>query len=558
MDFQLANGFEMQENEQGSFTLTKYIGFDMACMEIPSQIDGKRVTAIGKSLLKGGKQLTHLKLRDGIEIIEDSAFEGCIELVKVELPSTLTKIGKRAFAGCMISDITLPDGLQALGASTFEKTLITKLVIPDSVTELAPFSFAGQDRLLEVSLPKNLTAIPEGAFQGCQNLKWISLPPKIERIGDNAFQYAGIEAIDFPDTVKHIGKQAFHGAPIQKLSIPAGVETVEEGSFAYCNLQHVYIMPGSRVQLETGVFVNNPVLSRLYIPATVSQIENIFYGDIYKIVFVREAVKDEDGKAVRDAWGDVKEQENLMSYSEKKNEVPHDLVAYCAIGSAFMEYARENGIPCAEYKDKEVVKLATEARATENERAQKAAEVVADNFAASSERARKAAEAVAAEFAAKIEKQKNAEFTLDISAHRTRPHLVTWSEEGVQRTAIISKTVKYIEFGAFSNVVGDIRFEEGSQLEKISAYAFRDCFFGDLLTLPPSVKVIEKGAFKNCQIKKIRVPSTCRVDEGAAEALLETLKPKIVYYDPPKQASAAGDATQNTSFIKKLFGKFKS
>jgi len=62
----------------------------------------------------------HVTVPDGVERLEDGAFNGCWSLVSITLPDSLASIGNAAFYVCTsLVSITLPDGLTSLGSSAF-------------------------------------------------------------------------------------------------------------------------------------------------------------------------------------------------------------------------------------------------------------------------------------------------------------------------------------------------------------------------------------------------------------------------------------------------------
>jgi hypothetical protein len=98
--------------------------------------------------------------------IESVAFQGCKNLKKIELPSTLTKIDGSAFKGCEnLTEITLPEGLTQLSASAFSNC----------------------KKLETVTLQSNIDNIPSYCFQKCTSLKTITIPEGIKYINYCAF-----------------------------------------------------------------------------------------------------------------------------------------------------------------------------------------------------------------------------------------------------------------------------------------------------------------------------------------------------------------------------------
>ena len=100
----------------GVYMIYQYDGKD-SVLEIPSAINGKTIEKINDSCFRrntGNFTLREAILPDTIKTIGASAFYGSTSLKKVNIPGSVTSIGKGAF----------------------ENTGLTRIYIPDSVTEL--------------------------------------------------------------------------------------------------------------------------------------------------------------------------------------------------------------------------------------------------------------------------------------------------------------------------------------------------------------------------------------------------------------------------------------
>ncbi len=76
-------------------------------------LTGLNITEIGAGVFEGC-DIEHIKLPDGVTVIQDRAFANCVNLITVELPASLKEIGEEAFAFCenlrSISPLPLPIG----------------------------------------------------------------------------------------------------------------------------------------------------------------------------------------------------------------------------------------------------------------------------------------------------------------------------------------------------------------------------------------------------------------------------------------------------------------
>ena len=115
---------------------------------------------------------------------------------KIELPSTVTEIGKYAF-----------NGGSSLGYN-FEN--LKEISIPDSVTTIGYYAFSGCTGLTEITIPNNVKNIGYGAFIGCTGLTDVKIPDSVTNIGGYAFSgCTGLTDVKIPDSVKTIGTDAF-------------------------------------------------------------------------------------------------------------------------------------------------------------------------------------------------------------------------------------------------------------------------------------------------------------------------------------------------------------
>lgn len=160
----IANDFEFNA---ATGTITKYTGEDPEVV-IPSEINGVKVTAIGKyAFTENGNNMESLTIPDSVTSIEDYAFWYCRKLQNVEFSKCLTSIGKGAFGGC---------------------SSLKSITLPDSLTRIPEISFAYCDNLKEVNLPSSLTCIDSNAFLQDWSLYEITLPNTLTKISIDSFE----------------------------------------------------------------------------------------------------------------------------------------------------------------------------------------------------------------------------------------------------------------------------------------------------------------------------------------------------------------------------------
>lgn len=129
-----ADGFTYTETD-GEITVTGYSGGETS-LEIPGEIDGKPVTAIGSRAFKE-MNITSVTVPASVKTIGTYAFLGCAKLASVEFAenSALETIEMSAFQSCSsLKSIVIPEGTRTVGRTVFAGTALEKITIPASVT----------------------------------------------------------------------------------------------------------------------------------------------------------------------------------------------------------------------------------------------------------------------------------------------------------------------------------------------------------------------------------------------------------------------------------------
>lgn len=155
-----AQGFSFRKKSR-AVRITNYHG-EAAQLTVPALIGGMPVNEIGTR-----------------------AFAGNRTLRRVELPTSVRKLGTNVFHGASIEVCVLAAQIQTLPAGTFEQCR----------------------NLSEVQLPQTLFRIGENAFSECASLHRITFPAALQQIGDHAFRGSGLS--DFTITPQtHLGNGA--------------------------------------------------------------------------------------------------------------------------------------------------------------------------------------------------------------------------------------------------------------------------------------------------------------------------------------------------------------
>lgn len=105
-------------------------------IELPSSIDGRRVTTVKTACLVSYPYLETLVMPDSITQMQAFAFYDSIRLKSVRLPSGLKTISEGAFGRCRaLTSIVIPESVVEICSEAFYQcSSLDAVIIPDSVT----------------------------------------------------------------------------------------------------------------------------------------------------------------------------------------------------------------------------------------------------------------------------------------------------------------------------------------------------------------------------------------------------------------------------------------
>lgn len=251
----------------------------------------------GPSTFRGCDMLKRVILPEKLKEIPAYFFKECPNLTTLVIPNSVTKIGREAFSGSGISQITLSESLTTIEAMAFKESGLTQITLPESLTTIEASAFY-KTKLETITIPKNVTKIPTDcfyqcenltramfpntlttidarAFRGCSNLTNIDIPTSLETIGVGAFgdckNLKLTNQFRFPDSMKEIGEAAFENCTqlgINQLIFPGNMENANIGAFKNCDVTHVIVEEGAK----TVTLTTNKYIKSITLPKTVSKL----------------------------------------------------------------------------------------------------------------------------------------------------------------------------------------------------------------------------------------------------------------------------------------------
>ena len=127
--------------------------------------------------------------------------EGGARLVQLVAPRTAYRV---------------PDGCREVGDHAFDSLAgLERVDLPDTLERIGRLAFA-KTGLRELNLPASVRSIGEKAFYFCRSLSSCALLEGLEEIEPEAFASAGLEQVELPVTLARLGERAFEGTPAQK------------------------------------------------------------------------------------------------------------------------------------------------------------------------------------------------------------------------------------------------------------------------------------------------------------------------------------------------------
>ena len=203
--------------------------------------DRKRLLKVPHEIKDNSKRVPSIlyeySIKEGTEIICDSAFERCAVLTKINIPNGVTHIGRYAFWCCQ--------GIESL-------------VLPDSVT-----------------------VVEQGAFYECIRIKTIELSNNIKTIGHNAFEACtSLESITIPDGVTELGNYVFQNCyKLHSVTLPVGINNIGDASFAACYSLDEIVIPRAVVNIGANAFLQCGRLNKIWFSEDLTLIDpSVFIG----------------------------------------------------------------------------------------------------------------------------------------------------------------------------------------------------------------------------------------------------------------------------------------
>lgn len=240
------NMFAYSENDDGTVTIT---GGNIVTpkLEIPAELEGKKVSAIGMNAFTGNNVITDLVIPEGVTTLYWYSFNTCRNLETVTLPDSLEFIDSWAFERCSkLKTINVPANVTRINGGAFAQNSSMTSITCDPANK----NYVSVDGVLFTKDMKELVAYPGGIQGG------YTVPATVNHIGDAAFYGAlGLDSVTILGNLDFIGFEAFaECSKLTDVAIRDGVNYVGYWAFRGCDGIKTLTVPQSVTNIGDQAF----------------------------------------------------------------------------------------------------------------------------------------------------------------------------------------------------------------------------------------------------------------------------------------------------------------
>ena len=248
--------------------------------------------------------------------IGESAFERCLSLFSITIPTTIKSIEKYAFGDCLILKTVNYNAIDCTtvgySAFYFGSTEFTTLNIGSAVVNIPNGAFSYCTGLTSVTIPSNVKTIGELAFEGCSGLGSVIINGNSSgtTIKNQAFSYCdnltsitfsgnviigawglsyctGLTSITLPNNVKAIGEWGFSSCTnLTSVVIPNSITSIENNTFSQCTNLKSVTLPNSLKTIGEHAFSQCTSLPSITISGSVTNIGEYAFGNCTNLTSV--------------------------------------------------------------------------------------------------------------------------------------------------------------------------------------------------------------------------------------------------------------------------------
>lgn len=234
--------------------------------------------------------IEEITVPEGVVSMGEETFRGCGRLVKASLPGSLKKLPERCFEQTYnLERVTLGEGMEEIDNIAFwwnpggsaMTSCLKEVVLPSTMKRLGNKAF-GCSGLQSVVIPENLTEYGEIPFYSCQRLSKVIMKgvPKEGKLPDRMFSGCPIETLELPEGIKVIGQLALWAIKVDEPKIPSTVVELQYGALANCEATKLVLPEGLEI-IGDQALGQMWRMTSLTLPSTVNKIgSKILYSTL--------------------------------------------------------------------------------------------------------------------------------------------------------------------------------------------------------------------------------------------------------------------------------------
>ncbi len=321
--------FEYSIDNNG-IVISKYKG-EETNLTIPGIVDNKKVYKINSFAFES-QPIIRLKIEEGIEEIEDNAFNRLYNLTEVSLPASLKILGKNAFnitysltkmdvneanpyfkngeygdlyskdgkiiyrhLPSSMTSFTIKEGVEIIYSGAFDSDYTLKeIIFPSSLKRIESLAFIDCYLVEELILNEGLEFIGSNAFFGCSSINEVRIPSTVKKINGNPFTNTLILkeiAVDEanPNFISKDGilyskdLKELYAIPtnydVSKLIIDQNVEVIKEYAISFSTSLISLILPSTLNTIESYAIYNNKSLKYIILEEGIDYLKDFSFVD---------------------------------------------------------------------------------------------------------------------------------------------------------------------------------------------------------------------------------------------------------------------------------------
>lgn len=301
----ISEGLEFELSEDNSSYVVIGIG---TCtdkdLNIPSEYNGKPVTAIGESAFSENKNIKTVTIPDSILTIGDEAFWLCSYIESVTIGNSVTTIGEYAFGSCKLKELIIPDSVTTIKENAFSSSELESLILGKNVKYIGNKAFYPKN-LKTLIISSNLEYIGDGfGYYGNTKFKTNKYQNGLY-LGseENPYQIlydvvdTSVTSFVFHENTKFINQSAFSDCDyitsldlpknllsigslpknIKSISIPDSVNYLGTYAFSYMDISQI-TLPTSLTKIQANIFIETAIKT-ITIPDEVTEIGQYAFKD---------------------------------------------------------------------------------------------------------------------------------------------------------------------------------------------------------------------------------------------------------------------------------------